>query len=65
MRDDRGNPLLFEAVQQGDLEIVRILVEAGADVNSKDSSGDSILSEAKFRNKPEIARILIDAGAKE
>ena len=65
VRDDRGNPLLFEAVQQGDLEIVRILVEAGADVNSKDSSGDSILSEAKFRNKPEIARILIDAGAKE
>ena len=65
VRDDRGNPLLFEAVQQGDLEIVRILVEAGADVNSRDSKGDSILSEAKFRNKPEIARILIDAGAKE
>ena len=65
VRDDRGNPLLFEAVQQGDLEIVRILVEAGADVNSTNSSGDSILSEAKFRNKPEIARILVDAGAKE
>ena len=65
VRDDRGNPLLFEAVQQGDLEIVRILVEAGADVNSRDSRGDSLLSEAKFRNKPEIARFLIDAGAQE
>ena len=43
-------------------EVVRILVNAGADVNARDSDGDPLLHEAIFRGNREIVRILVDAG---
>lgn len=46
-----------------DPEIVRILLEAGADVNAKDEIGASVLHMAK--DNPENAKILKDAGALE
>ena len=64
-RDDRGNSLLFEAVEKGDPEIVRILTHAGADVNAKDYRGSSVLHQAvsEFEPSAETVRILLDAGA--
>ncbi len=64
-RDDRGNPVLFEAVEEGDPKIVRILTHAGADVNAKDDRGSSVLHQAvsKFEPSAEIVRILLDAGS--
>ena len=64
-RDDRGNSVLFEAVEKGDPEIVRILTHAGADVNAKDDRGSSVLHQAvsEFEPSAEIVRILLYAGA--
>ena len=45
--------------------MVRILVNAGADVNAKDDNGISMLNWAIIKDKPEIVGILVDAGATE
>ena len=44
-------------------EIVRILVDAGADVNARDKDDDPLLYTAVRVREPEIVRILVDAGA--
>ena len=44
-------------------EVVRMLVEAGADVNARDDSGASVLRRAQ--DSPENTGILKEAGAVE
>ena len=39
MADLKGRASLMKAVEQGDIETVRALIEAGADVNAQDSRG--------------------------
>ena len=46
-------------------EIVKLLVDKGADVSAKDSSGDSALKLAAAQNRGQIAQLLRDAGARE
>jgi ankyrin repeat protein len=65
---------LQRACEMGSLELVRVLVEAGADVNSTVSDGDSALTRAvylfgddcnpKDLVDTELVRILLRAGAK-
>ncbi len=43
--------------------IVRILVDAGADVNARDKDDDPLLYTAVREDEPEIVQILLDAGA--
>ena len=46
------------------LDIIKLLLEKGADVNDTDESGDSVLMEAINRiNGFELAKLLIDNGA--
>jgi ankyrin repeat protein len=45
------------------IETVKLLIEAGADLNSLDSGGTTPLSEAMSRNNLDIAEILLKAGA--
>jgi ankyrin repeat protein len=45
-------------------EIVRLLVDAGADVNLPDKDGVTLLAHAKSRNYTGIIKILEDSGAK-
>ena len=47
------------------MEAVRILVDAGADVNARRPNGESLLYVARWRGHSEIERILVDAGARE
>lgn len=55
---------LQTAVISGNLEAVRQHIEAGSEINEKDSfSGSSPLITAATFNKPKIAKALIDAGA--
>lgn len=61
---------LLEAIILGDggerhTEVVRLLVEAGADVNLADGNGVTPLEHARERDFEEIAGILEDAGARQ
>ncbi len=59
--DDNGYAPLHGAVRSGNVEIVRMLIDAGADVNVQDAEGRTPLY---LTSNEEIARMLIGAGAK-
>lgn len=55
-----GNPPLIEAVEAGSLDQVRRLLEAGEDVNTRNSNGETPLHWAEDAN---VMRLLLEAGA--
>ncbi|HAZ45727.1 MAG TPA: hypothetical protein DDW76_36555 [Cyanobacteria bacterium UBA11369] len=58
--------ILIEAVANlGNSKAVELLLQAGADVNGKDSRGNTAISRAKQAGHQEIIQILGNAGAKE
>lgn len=56
------SPLLY-AARDGRLEIARLLVAAGADVNQTDANAITPLISAIVNNRVDVARFLIDSGA--
>lgn len=62
VRQGGYTPLLF-AARQGDLESARLLVEAGADVDTAAASGTTPLVVAAHSGHGELAAYLLDAGA--
>ena len=54
---------LLKAVSEGNLEEVKKLIIAGANVNATDECGSSILFHSIWRNDKEIAELLINNGA--
>jgi ankyrin repeat protein len=61
MRGTNGNDLFGMA---NDLEITRLLLERGADVNRGNDYGWTKLHQAGYSNDSELARLLLDAGAR-
>jgi ankyrin repeat protein len=64
-----GWTALLEAIILGDggkrhTEVVRLLVDAGADVNLADKDGTTPLAHAKSKSFTDIIKILENAGAK-
>jgi ankyrin repeat protein len=59
---NRRTPLHWAAVS-GALEVVELLVEAGADPNFQDASGRSPLHWAARLNRTDVVRALLQAGA--
>ena len=55
-------PLLY-ASRDGRMETVRMLLDAGADINSRDANDITPLIAAITNNHPEVARYLIERGA--
>jgi ankyrin repeat protein len=55
-------PLLF-ATRVGDLDSVRLLIDAGANVNDTAADGVSALHLATLRGYPALARLLLEKGA--
>jgi len=55
-------PLLF-AAQQGNIEVARHLLDAGADVNDRAASGESALVIASLGGHGEFAEFLLEQGA--
>ena len=51
------------AVRKGHTEVVRALVESGADKNNHDSNGITPLLEAIKRNNLDIVKLLVEARA--
>ncbi|HEX2835700.1 MAG TPA: ankyrin repeat domain-containing protein [Thermoanaerobaculia bacterium] len=70
-RDPFGRPPLYDAVENKDLETVRVLLAAGADPNdpgkhvrAEFESGATLVMVAVDSGELEILRALLDAGAK-
>lgn len=59
-----GKPVIFDAITLGRIANVKLLINAGADVNRQDSfSGETPLHATGYSRKYEIAYILLEAGA--
>ncbi|MXY21528.1 MAG: hypothetical protein F4Y49_09380 [Dehalococcoidia bacterium] len=58
-----GGSLLHTAISERETEIVQFLLEAGADVNARDSDENPVLYGAVIWGEIEIMQILVDAGA--
>jgi len=58
-----GTTVLHWAVHNGDLDLTKALIKAGADVNAVNDYGATPLGEAAVLADPEIVRALIKAGA--
>ncbi len=54
---------LHKKVMEGDITAVRNMLDAGCDVDVRDSRGRTPLYIAVYENRVEIAKLLIDAGA--
>ncbi len=54
---------LLEAVHEGTVEIVKMLIERGADINGKNAGGVTPLMLATMRGDKELVSLLIDKGA--
>lgn len=64
MREMRDRIPLFLACNWGDdLETVRLLIDAGSDVNDKNNRGEIVLVSTLYYGKKEIIDLLIDRGA--
>lgn len=61
MRGTNGNDLFGMA---NGIEIARLLLERGAEVNRGNDYGWTKLHQAGYGNDPELARLLLDAGAR-
>ena len=61
--DRDGRTLLMTAVTERKNEIVKLIIEAGGDVNAQDYQGLSALHFAAFCDNDTAARMLLDAGA--
>ena len=62
---NNGVTALMMAADEGHIESVRTLLDAGADVNEKNNNDYTALMLAKEQGHTEIAEILRKAGAKE
>ena len=58
-----GSTPLYVAAIWGDLEAVRLLIEAGANVNARNEDGETALHWAASDGNRELAVLLIERGA--
>ena len=58
-----SNTTLHEAVEEGRADVVQVLIDAGADIEKKDSDGHTPLLLACFAGCLDIVKMLIQAGA--
>lgn len=60
--DERGNTPLLIAARNGHPDVVRWLLEQGADPNVRNENGLTPLSAAASTGAPEVAKLLLDVG---
>ncbi len=52
------------AASHGSAELVRLLLDRGADVDARNGTGRTALHYAVFRDRPEAAKVLLERGAR-
>ncbi|MEJ2468780.1 MAG: ankyrin repeat domain-containing protein, partial [Campylobacterales bacterium] len=57
-----GNTALMKAAREGSASVVRDLLEAGADLSSKNVDGNTALGLSCFGENPDVVSLLIGAG---
>jgi hypothetical protein len=59
-----GEPLLLRAAQFGNAEVVKLLLDRGGDIHSKDARGGDALIKAQnnFKHFQEVIPVLVEAG---
>ncbi len=57
------NSQLIEAVKDGNIDRVRLLIAEGADINFQDKNGSTPLHWAAYYGRKEIAKLLLMQGA--
>ena len=62
--DTGGSTALFFAARAGDIESVKVLIDAGADVNEALPDHNSVLAFAAHSGQGEVAKVLLDRGAR-
>jgi len=61
IKDDYGRtPLVLGSRERGGPEVIKILLDAGADINSVDNSGDNAIILAAWRGNRPVVEILLD-----
>ena len=63
MTKKKGNTLLMLAAYGGHAELVRGLVERGADPNRLNDRGQAPIAGAVFKREDEVVQVLVEAGA--
>ncbi|KAK0135690.1 Ankyrin repeat and SOCS box protein 3 [Merluccius polli] len=63
MKARKGQTALFLAAAKGHVDIVKLLVTAGANMNIKNASGLTPILAALSKNKPAVAKVLLRKGA--
>lgn len=58
-----GSSPLITASLFGKMEMAKVLIEAGADINFQNNDGSTALHTAAFFCRPEIVKLLLDRGA--
>lgn len=62
-RPSTGSTPLSDAAFRGNLEIVKLLLDRGANVNATNRDGNTALISAAFMCRTEVVRLLLDKGA--
>jgi len=62
-RDDEGNTSLITAVENGDTEVVQLLLDKGADIETENYDGSTALIWAAANGHTEVVKLLLDKGA--
>jgi ankyrin repeat protein len=63
VRQVDGSTLLHQAATHGAIEVMHVLLQAGAEVDAKNKKGQTALDRALTHNQIDAARLLIDRGA--
>ncbi len=65
MKDFNGNTSLIRATYNNNIEIVKLLLNAGADIDNQNNDGYTALIYAAYKNNKEIIELLIEYYADE